>query len=250
VSAVWSRARRVSCALLGSVLAGSPVRAGPPYVTDDPEPTDRGHWEDYLYADGAHAAGTFGGATGVDLNYGAAENLQLTLVLPLAFERGQSTHSGAGPVEVAAKYRVLRREDGRSPLDVALFPRVILPTASDRFGPARASWQLPVWVQGGSGPWSVFGGVAWQWSGDRDGRDGWLAGLAATRDLTPHLSLGAEVWHRSAESVDARSLTAMSLGLAWRFSAHWSLLASGGPGLRHARDEGQYTAYVALKADY
>jgi hypothetical protein len=35
----------------------SPSIAGPPYVTDDPEPTDTGHWENYLFTEITHVAG-------------------------------------------------------------------------------------------------------------------------------------------------------------------------------------------------
>ncbi len=49
------------------------ARAGPPFRTDDPVPTDMDHWEIYspfLEVDGQ--GNEFEGATGVELNYGAA----------------------------------------------------------------------------------------------------------------------------------------------------------------------------------
>ena len=59
-----------------AVLAVSPASAGPPFLTDDPEPTETGHWEIYgplVEADGKGA--DYSGSAGVELNYGAAENL-------------------------------------------------------------------------------------------------------------------------------------------------------------------------------
>ena len=52
--------------------------AGPPYVTDDPEPTDLGKWEIYGFGDGTRFAHSTEAATGFDINYGAAKDLQLT----------------------------------------------------------------------------------------------------------------------------------------------------------------------------
>ena len=58
--------------------------AGPPFVTDDPEPTDTGHFEDYLYTQGAPVSGeAFEPGVGIEIDYGAFANTQLTLTLPL-----------------------------------------------------------------------------------------------------------------------------------------------------------------------
>ena len=53
-----------------AVTAAGPCVAGPPYVTDDPVPTDRGRWEVYAFAAGAHGPDGTGGQAGLDLNYG------------------------------------------------------------------------------------------------------------------------------------------------------------------------------------
>ena len=43
------------CAALAPAMAATPVRAGPPFVTDDPVPTDPGHWEIYNFVSGVRA---------------------------------------------------------------------------------------------------------------------------------------------------------------------------------------------------
>src|ERR1700733_6339693 len=60
--------------LLAALLfASGPAAAGPPFTTDDPEPTDTGHWEDYLYSTAIRADHLSSGtALGLELNYGAA----------------------------------------------------------------------------------------------------------------------------------------------------------------------------------
>src|SRR4051812_43790223 len=58
------------------LAAAGPAMAGPPYDTDDPEPTDRGHWEIYAFAAGDRIGGASDGAAGLDLNYGAAPGVQ------------------------------------------------------------------------------------------------------------------------------------------------------------------------------
>jgi len=60
-----------------------PAVAGPPCATEDPEPTDLGHWEIYLFGAAGGAHGAWDGAAGADLDHGAFENVQLTATLPL-----------------------------------------------------------------------------------------------------------------------------------------------------------------------
>jgi len=49
--------RRGLLVLALSVATAPPSIAGPPYVTDDPEPTDTGHWENYLFTEITHVVG-------------------------------------------------------------------------------------------------------------------------------------------------------------------------------------------------
>ena len=68
--------------------------------------------------------------------------------------------------------------------------------------------------------------------------------------ISKRLSLGAEVYHQSADADDARDFTGVNLGAIYKLTNHWSLLASGGPGIQNAREQGRYYFYLSLKADY
>src|ERR1700681_3667179 len=86
------------------VALSRPALAGPPYVSDDPEPTDYKHFEIYTFSNGTATRGDIGGAAGVDFNYGAAPNLQLTATLPAGFDRPAFSRTSLGPsnIELAA----------------------------------------------------------------------------------------------------------------------------------------------------
>ena len=96
-----------SCArlALGFAFLSLPAvaSAGPPFLTDDPEPTDTGHWEIYaplFEAEGA--GGDVDGAVGAEINYGAAPDLQLTVGIPIAFARdARGRQLGAGDIEAS-----------------------------------------------------------------------------------------------------------------------------------------------------
>jgi hypothetical protein len=149
---------RVCCGLMLALFT-EPAIAGPPYVSDDPEPTDYKHFEIYTFSNGITTRGGTAGESGIDFNYGAAPDLQLTATVPSGFERpaGGGTTSGPGNIELAAKYRFLH-QDGFG-LDVSVFPRVFLPSGSNIIGDNHASLLLPIWIQKDwNGGWSAFGG--------------------------------------------------------------------------------------------
>ncbi len=61
---------RLAGSLVALALAGAaaPVSAGPPYLTDDPVPTETGHWEIYAFSAGEGRGSDFDGDAGLDLN--------------------------------------------------------------------------------------------------------------------------------------------------------------------------------------
>ena len=65
---------RSSLAALAMLAASvtPPALAGPPYVSDDPEPTDYRHFEIYAFTSGTRTIDGTSGQGGVDFNYGAA----------------------------------------------------------------------------------------------------------------------------------------------------------------------------------
>ena len=231
--------------LLAILLCAAPALAGPPFVTDDPQPTDTGHWEIYNFALGSHIAGETDGAAGFDINYGGAKDLQLTAVLPLNYQTGTGGTVGLGNIELAAKYKFLHQADGSILPDVAFFPRAFVPTAGRRFGTRRLSLLLPLWAQKDFGPWSLFGGGGYTINPGAGNRDYWQSGLALTRTVTPRLSLGAEITYQGPDAAGARSTTALGAGGIFHVAGPFSLLFSGGPVFEHRGGTG-VDFYAAL----
>jgi len=233
-----------------AALLAAPAIAGPPFVSDDPEPTAAGHWEIYGFGAGTHALGETDGAGGFDINYGGAKDLQLTAVVPLNYRTGRDGAVGLGNVELAAKYKFLHQADGSPLPDVAFFPRAFVPTAGRRFGTRRLSVLLPLWAQKDLGSWSLFGGGGYDINPGPGQRDFWLTGIGLQRALGARLSVGAEIYRQTADADDARRFTGVNVGALYKLGDHWSLIGSAGPGIEHARTEGRYSFYLALKADY
>ena len=234
-------------ALAGLALA-FPALAGPPYTTDDPEPTDTGHWEDRLFFDGVQTPGLVTGQTGFDINYGAAKDLQLTALIPLDYESGGgTTRAGTANIQLSAKYRFLHQSAHSWVPDVAIFPEIILPTQAHAFGPARTGFYIPVWLQKDFGPWSTFGGAGYEFNPGQGNRNFTLAGWAVTRQVSKRVNLGVEIYHQTPETIGAKALTVAAAGAIWQFSQHFALMASAGPGLQANKTAGQSVFYLALQ---
>jgi hypothetical protein len=238
---------RSTAMLLASVtaLAGAAV-AGPPYVSDDAEPTDFKHCEILLFANGTSTRDGTSGTSGIDFNYGATPNLQLTAVIPVAYDSrsGASTVSGLGNIEVAAKYRFLHN----SPRgwDVAVFPRLFLPSVSTQVGERHSSLLLPVWLQRDWERWSTFGGGGCVINRGGDSQGFCLASWALARQVLPNLQLGAEFVHQTPDTRGGRASTRMGAGLRYDLNDNYHLLAYAGPGLQNAAETGRYSWYASL----
>jgi hypothetical protein len=229
--------------LAGMAMTATAAAAGPPYASDDPEPTDLGHWEIYAFAAGTGSRGVFEGATGLDLNYGPAPDIQLTATLPIAFAHDGGTSAGIGDLEAGVKYRFFHRD--AAGVAIAVFPRIILPTAGRRFGTGQVRLLLPVWAQKDFGRWSLFGGGGYTINPGAGNRDFWQSGVALTRTITERLSLGAEITHQDAEEAGGHATTALGVGGIYRLGGPFSLLFSGGPAFEHRGATG-WNAYTAL----
>ena len=244
----WTRIRRVSahCAVIVTLLLPLQALAGPPYTTDDPEPTDTGHYEIYFFGEGASSRDGRDGSAGIDFNYGAAENLQLTATLPIAWNApaGGGGATGLGNVELAVKYQFLhQREAG---VDAAFFPRVFLPAGSSAVGENHASLLLPLWLQRSSGAWTVFGGGGCEIHRGGDSRDFCMLGTALTYQVNERFQIGAEVYHQTADTRSGGAGTDFDVGATYDLDAHFHLIASAGPGLQNRDRTDRVVWYAAL----
>jgi hypothetical protein len=226
------------------LLAQSAV-AGPPYVTDDPEPTDYKHFEIYTFTSGTTTRDGTAGQSGIDFNYGAAPDLQLTATLPEGYSRTiNGTSIGASNIELAAKYRFLH-QDGFG-LDVSIFPRVFLPSGSNVIGDNRVSLLLPVWVQKDwSGGWSAYGGGGCTMS-ERRAIDFCQTGAVLNYQLLPKLQVGAEIFHQTADAGGVPATS--SLGVGWRYDLNdtYHLLGYIRRGIENANETDRYSWYTSV----
>lgn len=234
---------------LAALLLPAAALAGPPFLTDDPEPTDTGHWEIYGPLFEAEGSGDdFEGALGTEINYGPAKDVQFTVGLPAAYTHDAAGwHWGAGDLKASVKYRFYH--DEAAGLQIAAFPGITLPTASNGMGSDHVTALLPIWAQQDLGEWSVFGGGGYAINPGAGNRDYWTGGIALTHRFGERFLLGVEADRQGADTVEGRASTSVGLGAIYDLPGPLRLLASGGPTSEDGGGSG-FHVFAALGLDF
>ena len=209
-------------------FSASTVWAGPPYLTDDPDPVEYGHLEVIpFYAVDRAADGSEIQGPGADISYGVAPDMHLNLVPVFvhALPVGDAPAYGFGDFRVALKWRLVHETDDRP--ELAIYPAAVLPTgdAAHGLGTGQVSYQFPVWLEKnwGSG-WSSYGGVGWTLNGAPGQRDYFYGGWQLQKQLNDTWSLGGEVFAQGATARGAAGYTALDAGGSFRLGAGASLI--------------------------
>ena len=242
--------RTILCAGLTWLSMDGAAKAGPPFLTDDPEPVDLGHWEVYGFTQVTETRDdTSGVQPGVEVNYGLAPNLQIHLIAPLAMDHpdGRPVVFGIGDIELGAKYRFVEETDSRP--QVGVFPLIELPTGDpDRgLGAGYTRAFLPVWLQKSYGDWLTYGGGGYWINPGPENKNYWFTGWLLQRQVTKPLALGVELFHETANTVDGKATTGFNVGGIYDVSDHYHLLFSGGSGLQNTAVTNRFSYYLALQ---
>jgi hypothetical protein len=229
--------------VLGPVI---PTLAGPPYLTDDPEPTDYQHFEIYTFTNGTATRDGTSGEGGIDLNYGGAPNLQLTETVLAGYNVPSSGPSAwnLDNIELAEKYRFLTQQNFG--LDVAIFPRVLLPSVSAAVGEQHASFLFPLWMEKDWGQWSAFGGGGCEINRGGDSDNFCLMGAVVTRQITPTLQVGLELFHQTPDTQGGDATTSIGAGVRYDLNENFHLLGYLGRGIQNADSTDRYNWYTSI----
>jgi hypothetical protein len=231
--------------IVTSILPRS-LWAGPPFLTDDPEPVPFKHYEAYLFST---VDGTRKDTTGVgpafEFNVGALPNLQIHLVVPLAFTFPQDAPRayGMGDMEFGLKYRFIQETDYR-PM-VGAFPMLEIPTgdANLGLGNGRTWGKIPLWIQKSWGPWTTYEGGGYAINPAPGQRNYYFGGWLLQREFGERLTLGGEIFAQGKSSDDNRSFMVFNLGGFFNITPSFQLLFSGG----HTLAGGSHTiGYLGL----
>jgi hypothetical protein len=234
--------------LLAVLLSYGPqeLRAGPPFVTDDPEPVEYQHWEFYLASQNSKTAGDWSGtAPHVEVNYGVVSNVQLHLIAPLACDAPSAgpTHYGYGDTELGVKFRFI--EETEHMPQVGVFPLLEVPTGSakDNLGNGHLQALLPLWLQKSWGSWTAYGGGGYGINSGASNQNWGFVGAVLQRQVLTNVLIGAEVYHQTARQLGGANDTAFNVGTVIDFSEQHHLLFTAGRSIDGPTEFQCYIAY-------
>jgi hypothetical protein len=215
---------------IGFSLATSSTQAGPPFVTDDPEPPPPGGWEINVPFILERARGkTEMDAPLFDLNYGLPDiQLKLEVPIKIVHEDSHGTAAGAGDLLIGVKWRFFNNE--KAQLQVGIYPQTLLPTG-DRargLGEGRPAFVFPLVAQKSWDKWTLYGNVGYWWQTAAEMRNYVYAGVVLERKINERVMLGAELFGNSPKERGGRSDVAFNLGGTWKLTKHINLLFAGG----------------------
>ena len=223
-----------------TLLGASQALAGPPFVTDDPEPTDYRHWEIYSGFQYENDGGGNSSASApfAEFNYGAMPNVQVSISGQLnADNTGIAERHGYGVTEFGIKTRFVQESEDRP--QISFYPSVETPAVAG----GHAVAFLPVWLQKTSGPWTAFGGGGVYLNSSPGMRDSTFAGGALERSISPGTTVGAELYHQSADIIGGTDTTAANIGMVAQAGKYHAILFSVGRALHGDTTFSTYASY-------
>ena len=231
---------------IACLLAIDFTRAGPPFVTDDPEVPPPGGWEinvPFIIERGSGS--TEMDAPLFDLNYGLPDiQLKLEFPIEIAHEDSNGTAAGLGDMLLGVKWRFFNNE--QSQLQIGTYPQLLLPTGdhSRGLGEGRVAFVLPLVAQKSWDKWTLYGNVGFWWHSAAETRNYVYAGAVLEREINDRLTLGVELFGNSPKERRASSDFAFNIGGTWKLSAHLNLLFAGG---RDIVGDTTAMAYIGLQ---
>jgi hypothetical protein len=242
-------------AIVAPVARPTMVAAGPPFRTDDPEPVDYQHWEVYAFSTGTHLQGDINGILpGVEINYGAAPNLQLHVIAPLAFDKpaGSGMRTGYGDTEFGAKYRFLQEDENGWLPQAGVFPLIEAPTGDARrgLGTGHTHAFLPLWIQKSFGDWTTYGGGGYWINPGGGNKNYWFAGWLLQRQVTKQLAIGGELFHQTAVTIGGHDSSGFNLGGIYDITDNHHILFSAGRGIQNASTTNQFSYYAGYQLTF
>jgi len=188
--------------------------AGPPFLTDDPEPVPYRHWEFYISSINTIQRDNWNGTSPhFETNYGLIRNMQVHLLIPLnySYVPQQGTKFGYADTEIGVKYRFLKETENRP--QVGIFPIIEIPTIkNDEFSDGKVKVFIPVWIQKSWDKLTTYGGAGYWFNPGTGNKDFVFAGWELQYDFSDVVTLGGEAYFQGADVVDGKSVTAFNVG--------------------------------------
>ncbi len=188
--------------------------AGPPFLTDDPEPVPFRHWEYYISSMNTFQAHTWSGTLPHgEVNYGLFRNMQVHLLLPVnyVYLQHDEVKFGYADTELGIKYCFLQETASRP--QIGTFPIFEIPTVkNNEFSDGNVKIFIPVWAQKSWNKFTTYGGIGYWINPGTNNKNSVFAGWELQYDFSQVVTLGGEFYFQSADAADSKPVAAFNIG--------------------------------------
>ena len=230
------------------VITPETLHAGPPFITDDPEPVEYHHWEFYIASQFNYEKKEISGTSPqAEITYGVIPDVQLHITAPAVYSitrndentvpasgdssKWDKARFGYGNTEIGMKVRFLHESD-RIP-QLGIFPMVEAPTGRRSLGYTRQMQMLfPLYLQKSWNKITTYGGSGFWYNPGKDNKNYWFAGWLLQYKLTDTIAIGGEFFYNSPDNTDAEHRFSTNIGTIINFNENWHLLFSLGRDIR------------------
>lgn len=228
--------------------------AGPPFVTDDPEPVAAKSWEVNYAISKTWVNGSSSAALpSIDINYGYADNIQLHAQPRYSYQtEGSDKLSAFDNTEIGVKYRFIHQERDDVEFMLGIYPMLQLPTGNKKLGDASGRTQLflPIWAQFNTGKWTFYGGTGYRINNYTSSKNSWFSGVTSLYKISDNLKIGGELFRESAATQGDKYSSGFNLGGIYNISKDYGLLFSAGRALNNVSETNNLSAFLALQVIY
>ena len=192
------------------------------FNTDDPEPVDFKHWEFYLSTINAYTPGfSQGTLPHFEINYGVVPDVQLHTIIPLNYinenlnentnENQNQFYYGYAYTEFGIKYRFVKENDNTP--QIGTFPIIEIPTSkTNEINNGKPQIYIPIWFQKSINKFTTYGGGGFWYNPGTGNRNWYFVGWQAQYDISKFITLGAEIFYHSTETIFLKSSTCVNPG--------------------------------------
>jgi hypothetical protein len=183
---------------------------------------------------------------GIEVNYGAFTNTQLSWSIPLNPNPGPGGMSLVwAPLGGGVKYRFIEEDNRGWRPQVAFSPQIFIPVGPANRG-APVEEFFPIWLQKSAGAWTIFGGGGYTNNPGVRNRDFANYGIALQRQVFNSLAIGVEVFGQGPDTTTDHASAAVGVGAICDFSDLWHLVGSVNTGIAN-RQADEFSFNLALK---
>ena len=221
------------------------ILAGPPFLTDDPQPVDYMHWEFYVSSIQQFSQNSVDATLPhFEINYGLISDIQVHLIVPMQYTKRESSKEYSYVnTELGVKYRFINNAD--TSFQVGVFPIAEVPTGKrvTLAGENKMQVFLPLWIQINSGKFTAYGGAGY-WINPGTGNKNWVyTGWQGQYDFSETVTLGGELFYHTADAVDSEGSAGFNIGGSININEHNHVLFSVGHNITGANTTTGYVGY-------